>query len=239
LVHPVFTVVPVVDIRNGIAVQARAGDRANYAPLSSPLAATPEPTTALAGLMTLFPFRAVYVADLDAIERGEPNAAAIAAMAAAAPAAELWLDAGSAGEAAVRAARGWGAGRVVIGSESQAPEDAGLAVRLEADGVPVTLSLDFHGETFAGPPQLWSDPALWPSTLIVMTLARVGTGSGPDLERLLDVKARAGERRVYAAGGVRGPADLESLAEAGIAGALVATALHDGRIRGADLARWG
>lgn len=232
-----FTVVPVVDIRNGIAVQARAGDRANYAPLSSPLVTTPEPATALAGLMTLFPFRAVYVADLDAIERGEPNVTAIAAMAAAAP--ELWLDAGSAGEAAVRTARGWGAGRVVIGSESQTAEDAGLAVRLEADGLPVALSLDFHGESFAGPPQLWSDPALWPNTLIVMTLARVGTGSGPDLDRLRDVKGRAGDRRVFAAGGVRGPADLEALAEAGIAGALVATALHDGRIRGTDLARWG
>lgn len=234
-----FTVVPVVDIRNGLAVQARAGDRANYAPLSSPLVASPEPASALAGLLTLFPFRAVYVADLDAIERGEPNIDSIAAMAAAAPAAELWLDAGSAGEAAVRAARGWGAGRVVIGSESQPAGDLGLAARLERAGVPVALSLDFHGESFAGPPALWSDPTLWPSTLIVMTLARVGTGSGPDLARLLDVKGRAGDRRVFAAGGVRGPSDLEALAAAGIAGALVATALHDGRIGAADLARLG
>ncbi len=234
-----FTVVPVVDIRNGIAVQARAGDRANYAPLSSPLVTTPEPVTALSGLMSLFPFRAVYVADLDAIERGAPNVEAVAAMAVAAPTAELWLDAGVAGEAAVRAARGWGAGRVVIGSESQATDDLGLAVRLEQASVPVALSLDFHGEAFAGPPALWSDPALWPDTLIVMTLARVGTGSGPDMARLADVKGRAGARRVFAAGGVRGPDDLAALAEAGIAGALIATALHDGRIRAADLARWG
>jgi phosphoribosylformimino-5-aminoimidazole carboxamide ribotide isomerase len=235
----VFTVVPVVDIRNGIAVQARAGDRANYAPLSSPLVASPEPATALAGLTSLHPFRAFYVADLDAIERGEPNIASIAAMAAAAPAAELWLDAGVASEAAVRAARGWGAGRVVIGSESQAPGDLDLAVRLEQAGVPVALSLDFHGETFAGPPALWSDPTLWPDTLIVMTLARVGTGRGPDLDRLLDVKRRAGARRVFAAGGVRGPDDLAALAAAGVAGALIATALHEGRIGATDLARLG
>jgi phosphoribosylformimino-5-aminoimidazole carboxamide ribotide isomerase len=235
----VFTVVPVVDIRNGIAVQARAGDRANYAPLSSPLVPSPEPVTALSGLMSLYPFRAFYVADLDAIERGEPNVDSVAAMAAAAPAAELWLDAGVATEAAVRAARGWGAGRVVIGSESQAADDLGLAARLERAGVPVALSLDFHGEAFAGPPALWSDAALWPDTLIVMTLARVGTGSGPDLARLLDVKGRAGARRVFAAGGVRGPDDLAALADAGIAGALIATALHDGRIGATDLVRWG
>jgi phosphoribosylformimino-5-aminoimidazole carboxamide ribotide isomerase len=189
--------------------------------------------------MSLFPFRAVYVADLDAIERGQPNVEAVTAMASAAPAAELWLDAGVTSEAAVRAARDRGVGRVVIGSESQTADDAGLAVRLEQAGVPVALSLDFHGEAFAGPPALWSDPALWPDTLIVMTLARVGTGSGPDLARLADVKARAGARRVFAAGGVRGPDDLAALASAGIAGALIATALHDGRIGAADLARWG
>lgn len=234
-----FTVIPVVDIRNGVAVQARAGDRANYAPLSSPLVPSPEPETALAGLMSLHPFRAVYVADLDAIERGRPNVDAVGAMAAAAPGAELWLDAGVAGEEAVRSARRWGAGRVVIGSESQSAEDPGLAVRLAEAGVPVALSLDFHGEAFAGPPALWTDPALWPDTLIVMTLARVGTGSGPDIARLADVKRRAGMRRVFAAGGVRGPDDLAALAEAGIAGALIATALHDGRISAADLARWG
>jgi phosphoribosylformimino-5-aminoimidazole carboxamide ribotide isomerase len=45
----------------------------------------------------------------------------------------------------------------------------------------------------------------------------------------------AAGRRIYAAGGVRDAADLAALARAGIAGALVATALHDGRLRRADI----
>jgi phosphoribosylformimino-5-aminoimidazole carboxamide ribotide isomerase len=36
--------------------------------------------------------------------------------------------------------------------------------------------------------------------------------------------------RIFAAGGVRGPADLDALAAVGVVGALVATAIHDGRL---------
>jgi len=69
----------------------------------------------------------------------------------------------------------------------------------------------------------------------VMTLDRVGSRSGPDLERLHAVKAIAQARAIYSAGGVRDTTDLFALASAGIAGALVASSLHDGRITNADL----
>jgi phosphoribosylformimino-5-aminoimidazole carboxamide ribotide isomerase len=68
-----------------------------------------------------------------------------------------------------------------------------------------------------------------------MTLARVGSGAGPDVERLAAVQRIAAGRRIYAAGGVRDAADLAALARAGIAGALVATALHDGRLGRAEI----
>jgi phosphoribosylformimino-5-aminoimidazole carboxamide ribotide isomerase len=68
-----------------------------------------------------------------------------------------------------------------------------------------------------------------------MTLARVGSGAGPDVDRLAAVRRIASGRRIYAAGGVRDAADLAALAHAGIAGALVATALHDGRLAGAEI----
>jgi len=235
----VFTIVPVVDLRNGVAVRARAGDRANYRPLSSPLVGDPAPAAALAGLRALHPFRAAYVADLDAIEGGAPNAAAVRAMAASAPGLELWLDGGFAVAAAAEAALGLGVGRLVVGSESQTAADPGLARRLADAGRPVALSLDFRGDAFQGPAVLAEDSTLWPDVLVVMTLARVGTGAGPDLARIAAIRARAGDRRVFAAGGVRGPADLAALAAAGAAGVLVASALHDGQITAADLAVYG
>jgi phosphoribosylformimino-5-aminoimidazole carboxamide ribotide isomerase len=69
-----------------------------------------------------------------------------------------------------------------------------------------------------------------------MTLARVGSGAGPDLKRFAAIRSIAEEREIYAAGGVRDGADLSALKAAGAAGALIATALHDGRVGRADLA---
>jgi phosphoribosylformimino-5-aminoimidazole carboxamide ribotide isomerase len=68
-----------------------------------------------------------------------------------------------------------------------------------------------------------------------MTLDRVGSGGGPDVARLKEIAGRAGSRRVYAAGGIRNRADLDGIAAAGAAGALVASALHAGKITASDL----
>jgi phosphoribosylformimino-5-aminoimidazole carboxamide ribotide isomerase len=83
---------------------------------------------------------------------------------------------------------------------------------------------------------LLEDTTLWPERIIAMTLARVGSGEGPDLDRIAAIAAKAGEsRRVYAAGGIRHRADIEAARAAGAAGALVATALHAGTITAGDL----
>ncbi len=51
------------------------------------------------------------------------------------------------------------------------------------------------------------------------------------------MRAQAPGVHLFAAGGVRGPEDLAQLAQEGISGALVASALHDGRIDGPAIAR--
>ena len=71
-----------------------------------------------------------------------------------------------------------------------------------------------------------------------MTLERIGLGDGPDFMTLAAIKARAGERDLFAAGGVRGAEDLAALARTGVAGALMASALHDGRLAPRDFARF-
>ena len=71
--------------------------------------------------------------------------------------------------------------------------------------------------------------------LLVLDLARVGTGRGPDL-RLVDAIRRAHpEVELLAGGGVASRADLERLADAGCDGALVASALHAGGLDRHDL----
>ena len=65
---------------------------------------------------------------------------------------------------------------------------------------------------------------------IVLDLARVGSGAGPDVALVRELSARFPELELLAGGGVRDAADLRALAEAGAAGALVATAVHSGAL---------
>ena len=83
-----------------------------------------------------------------------------------------------------------------------------------------------------------ASPRLWPARVIAMTLERVGLRDGPDFATLAAIKARAGERELFAAGGVRGAEDLAALARTGVAGALMASALHDERLAPRDFARF-
>ena len=145
----------------------------------------------------------------------------------------LWVDNGVSD---LREARQWldaDLGHLVLGSETQT--DDRLVTRCSGDER-VILSLDYRGNTFLGPVALRDNAHTWPSKIIVMTLARVGSQSGPDMYRLNAIRCTAPEKQLYAAGGVRDTADLATLAQHGITGALVATSLHNGTLTGAQIA---
>jgi phosphoribosylformimino-5-aminoimidazole carboxamide ribotide isomerase len=225
-------IIPVLDLKGGVVVRARMGERHLYAPIATPLAATSDPLDVARGLLAVYPFRTLYVADLDAIEVSGDNSAALHRIKVECPDVSLWVDNGIADAAVAARWLDAGIGSLVLGSETQS--DATLARDLVGDDR-VILSLDFRGDAFQGPQDILDDPSAWPARVIAMTLARVGSGAGPDFERLAAVQRIAPARRIYAAGGVRNAADLAALAHAGIAGALVATALHDGRLGRAEL----
>lgn len=226
-----FEIIPVIDVRHGVAVRAVAGDRANYQPLETPLAASPDPVAVALGYRRLHPFPTLYVADLDAIEGRSGNGEFLANLGAELPGLNIWFDNGSAEAAGIRQQLENTQVSPVFGSESNlgASEMQNLVERF---GGRIILSLDFQGDAFSGTRKLLADATCWPSRVIVMTLGRVGTGCGPDLERIADIAQRAGNaRRVYAAGGVRNCEDLIAVRQAGAAGALVASALHGGQIK--------
>jgi phosphoribosylformimino-5-aminoimidazole carboxamide ribotide isomerase len=225
-------VIPVIDLKGGQVVRARMGDRASYQPIKSPLSPTSDAVDVARGLMAIYPFPILYVADLDAIERNGDNFPALGRIRAEFPALRMWIDSGVADSSALEALISADLGEPVIGSESQ--RDGALLAR-HRDSREIVLSLDFRGDAFQGPAEILGEPSLWPPRIIVMTLNRVGGGAGPDFARLRAIQSIAGEREVYAAGGVRDAADLSALSAAGVAGALIATALHEGRVVRADL----
>jgi phosphoribosylformimino-5-aminoimidazole carboxamide ribotide isomerase len=225
-------VVPVIDLKEGLVVHARRGERDRYRPIETLLSPTARPLDVVAGLLRLAPFRRLYVADLDAIAGCGDHDATLEAIAVAHSNLELCVDNGIGTDAGARTWLARGLGTLVLGSESQSSPDV---VRSLVDDPRTMLSLDFRGDAFQGPPQLLDDPACWPTRLIVMTLARVGAEAGPDVDRVRAVAARANGRSVYAAGGVRDRGDLDALAVCGAAGVLVATALHSGALSAHDL----
>jgi HisA/HisF family protein len=225
-------IIPVIDLKGGQVVRARMGQRDLYRPIETPLSRTSDPVDVTRGLLSVFPFRTLYVADLDAIEGTGNNDAVLARLSAAFPALTLWVDDGIADLAAAQRFVACAQAHLVLGSEAQ--HDVSLVESLK-DDPRVILSLDFRGDTFVGPTSLLETPRIWPARAIVMTLASVGSGAGPDFARLTEIRDVAGDRHLYAAGGVRDRDDLIALQRAGIAGALVASALHDGRLAAAAI----
>lgn len=219
-------VIPVLDLKAGAVVRGVGGRREAYAPWVSPLSQSSEPRVTLQALLRLWPFRAVYIADLDAIMRADSAPRAYSFLPCP-PVREAWIDAGLETSASVEALLRMEGICGVLGTESQRDPSCVAAMRADPR---VVLSLDFKGDAFLGPPELLADTSLWPDRVIVMTLDRVGEGQGPDVARIAQIAGRAGNRRVYAAGGVRDNLDLRRVADAGAVGALVATALHNGRI---------
>ena len=95
--------IPVIDLMGGAVVRARMGDRASYRPLESPLSPTSDPVDVVRGLLGVYPFGALYVADLDAIQRNGANLPALRRIRAGFPALQMWIDNGAADPAALEA----------------------------------------------------------------------------------------------------------------------------------------
>jgi phosphoribosylformimino-5-aminoimidazole carboxamide ribotide isomerase len=222
-------IVPVIDIKGGVVVHARRGQRDAYAPLRSPLVQSTEPVAVARALTALCRTRTIYVADLDALAGNQVDEATLAGLASVA---EPWVDAGATTPERAAAVQRAGAARNVVGTESLGPNPDLTR--------PVVLSVDLRdGRLISRDPELADGgptaaaalaQALNVSELLVIDLARVGSGSGPALDAVAELNAALPGVAIYAGGGVRDEADLRALESAGAAGALVATALHEGRI---------
>jgi phosphoribosylformimino-5-aminoimidazole carboxamide ribotide isomerase len=139
--------------------------------------------------------------------------------------------------------------RLVVGLESLS-DRALLPAMLDLIGPErLTLSIDLTlGRPLAAdarwrtapPEQIAADAlALGVRSLIVLDLAYVGESRGPGVSPLCSTIRRLDPSlELVSGGGVRGPHDLEALAAAGCDAALVASALHDGRLTAADLERF-
>jgi phosphoribosylformimino-5-aminoimidazole carboxamide ribotide isomerase len=236
-------VVPVLDLMGGEVVRGIGGRRHEYRRIVSRLTASSHPRDVALALRSNFGCRELYVADLDAILGTEPDWPTLSELQA--ESFDLWVDAGVRGVTRACQLAEVGIVNLIVGLETvTGPEELGEIVRLFGERIVFSLDL-CHGEPL-GSRSAWNG---WSAgeiateaihhgvrRLLVLDLAQVGRGDGTgtrDLCALL--QADFPEIELSAGGGVRGLADLRALRAAGVQVALVASALHDARLRRDDL----
>jgi len=241
-------------------VHAVRGERERYRPVRSVIGGDDGDALALArGFRDALGLEEIYVADLDAIVGGGGPAPGggdtalgagagghTALLRALASEARVMADAGVSEPARARALLELGVHRVIVGTETLSGPDA-LDRLLAAlpDGA-LVLSVDLRdGRVLSPDAQLAGAPAMDAlgrlhraglREAIVLDLARVGSGAGPDVALIAELHEAFPDLELLAGGGVRTIDDLRALEGAGAAGALVATALHRGVIGPRELA---
>jgi phosphoribosylformimino-5-aminoimidazole carboxamide ribotide isomerase len=239
-------VIPVIDLQGGLVVHGVAGQRDSYRPVRSRLGMSASPFENARAFAERLHREEVYVADLDAIGGREISHDALRAIAAAGL--RLWVDAGPRTAAdALRLAQlnshqaDTLVDRVILGLESVDGPSTVAAVVRELGAARVIFSLDLRsGRPITGA-AAWqrAEPIdiarqvyeLGVRQMIVLDLARVGTGdgvpTGPLCRRILE---RLPGVEVITGGGLGEVAEVAELAASGVHGVLVASALHDGRL---------
>lgn len=236
-------IIGVIDIRKGRAVHARGGVRDAYEPVRM-VAGVDVGGDAVLLARTYaerLGVREMYVADLDAIAGGiaAMNAAAVSGIADVA--AFLMVDAGVSSPGDARRVLDERASAVVVGLETLGSFDSLDEICAAVGGDRVVCSIDLRdGAVIAAPNVAAAAPTpreiamraavAGVGGLVVLDLARVGGGTGVDLDVLRAVRAAAPAVTLFAGGGIRDDTDLVGLTELGCDGALVATALQAGRI---------
>ncbi len=222
-------IIPVIDLLDGKVVHAKQGNRSHYQAIQSNLTSTCEPLAVANALLNYYPFRQLYIADLNAIQHiGEHHLSTIKQIAQAHPELTLWVDAGirTRDDLAV-----WNNSHfnLILGSENFSSHADYLDVSQQLQSR-FMLSLDFMPQGYQGPKELLENSHYWPQDVILMSLAHVGAHSGINMALINEFAKHSTQFNLYAAGGVRNIADLIELKQLNIHGALVASALHQQQI---------
>ncbi|MCR4418682.1 MAG: HisA/HisF-related TIM barrel protein [Clostridia bacterium] len=258
-----FQIIPAIDLKSGVVVHGLGGKRRQYRPVRSAIAGSPTLEAVVDACQRLGLSR-FYVADLDALGPIQPGSRSSPTRPLR-PTSNLKLlqklltdrpitclvDAGVTSHRELPCLFSLGIHQAVMGTETLA--DLGeleKAVRVWGPEK-IVVSLDLlQGRVLSRSPELQLlTPTealrllarLGVASVILLEIDRVGTGRGINRDlvslclRTLEAEALPGGG-LLAGGGVRCLEDLRWLQEAGAAGALVATLLHQGKLTVEDLA---
>jgi phosphoribosylformimino-5-aminoimidazole carboxamide ribotide isomerase len=215
------------DLKNGIVVKGVRGERDKYRPIaeSSLIVKTSVPREVISEIRP----RETYIADLDRITGVGNHLSVIKSLS------DITMTMADTGVSCIPDFMGAGrvANTVVVGTET-----APLSVIEQCQGKHMVVSMDMKNGSM-----MYRDPAfnVSPSAvlkllnqfelggIILLDVGRVGSGEGIDLP-LVASAVSISRHNIIVGGGVRDVTDLELLDKSGVCGAIVASAVHDGRI---------
>jgi phosphoribosylformimino-5-aminoimidazole carboxamide ribotide isomerase len=237
-------IIPVIDILNGVAVHAVRGKRNEYQPLKSVLCNSANPL-AVAAAFKCCGFKELYIADLDAILGKRSNSSVLQRIAEE-TGLELMVDTGVSSLEAAKHLFCSRIAKVIVGTETLPKLDFLEELMRIYGSEKIVVSVDLkQGKVLSVSEQVASMDALELAVklerlgigeVIVLDLARVGSGEGVDMALIANMLDRL-KIRVDVGGGVRDIDDLVALSQLGVHGVLLATALHSGKISMPELKR--
>ncbi|MCH2210169.1 MAG: HisA/HisF-related TIM barrel protein [Fuerstiella sp.] len=239
--------IPVLDLLNGITVQAVAGRRKEYRPIRSCLTNSTDPCVVLRQLDQVCKSENAYIADLDAILNKQPNRCTLAELSRLNL--NLMVDAGIQSCEEAEDLLDLGIRNVIVGLESLPDLDTACKLIRHFGPEPLILSLDLKAGVPLTRDESWvqMEPLKVLENLaeagfrrwIVLDLAGVGKSQGvPTAELCRQVRGLRPNDEIITGGGVRSINDLVQLHTIGIDGVLVASALHTGALTEQNLDEW-
>jgi phosphoribosylformimino-5-aminoimidazole carboxamide ribotide isomerase len=231
--------IPVIDLLDSRVVHAVRGEREHYKPVKSVLCQIPDPLAVASAFRDRLGLKEVYIADLNAIQGIPPNShRKLIVRLAQRERMEIILDAGIAN---VEDAWDWldlGIHKAVIGAETLCDLNELWKLPANLDPGRLVFSLDMRaGKILSRIPDLAAMPVLdlleqlrsagW-QEIILLDLSLVGSGEGTSFPLASEAQARFPGLSLLVGGGIAGIEELLKLKAAGIAGVLLATALHSG-----------
>ncbi|WP_423793234.1 HisA/HisF family protein [Methanocaldococcus indicus] len=209
-------IIPVLDIKNGIAVSGKSGDRENYKPLKSVLVNSSNPIEIVDKYKEELA-NTVYIADLDAIERKGNNLDII-----------VNLDINKIVDCGIRKREDYEKVKdlftPILGLETLRD----LTLLKEKD---IIVSLDFkNGKLLNYDLDFILSIVNKNVPLIILDISAVGTKRGLNLPLIKEVLDKT-NNPIYVGGGIKDLEDLEKCYNLGIDGVLIGTAIHNGTLR--------
>lgn len=227
-------IIPVIDILDGEVVHGIAGNREHYQPIESRLCDSSLPERVVQGFLNLYPFERIYIADLNSLQRNGDSTPIVTSLVKQFPNVAFLVDAGFETKIQLDNYATDCTFVPILATEAFSSTDQYLRLRNKLADRPYILSLD-HQNGRLGPSDIFDNPAFWPDEVIVMSLDDVGSNSGPALELISNYQTLRSECQFIAAGGVRNNNDINVLATQKVSAALVASALHAGRLSAEEL----